>query len=227
MKKTVLILFALSLAIGSINAQVEKPRKRLDVGVAGGINLNRMEFQPGIRQKLLSGWNGGVNIRYTSEKYFSMICATQLEVNFSQRGLKEDFNDGTKNSYSRLINYIEVPLFAHVSWGKEERGFQFFLNLGPQFGFFLNEKESYIGDWSPEERKRPIYGKKLQNRFDYGIAGGIGIEWKTRAGNFILEGRYYYALGDIFKNSKTDDYGRSACNTIYVRLGYSVTIFNK
>lgn len=210
------------------NAQVEEPRKRLEIGVAGGMNFNSMEFQPSIRQKFLDGWGGGLNLRYTSEKYFSMICATQLEVNFSQRGWEEDFDDGTSNSYIRTIDYVEIPFFAHVSWGKEERGFQFFINLGPQFGFFLNEKEQYKGEWKPEQRPiglRPIYGKKVENMFDYGIAGGLGVEWKTRAGNFFVEGRYYYGLSDIFGNSKTDEFGRSANLTIYARLGYSIRIF--
>ena len=44
-------------------------------------------------------------------------------------------------------------------------------------------------------------------------------------GNFFIEGRYYYALGDIFGNSKTDDFGRSANMTIYARLGYSIRLF--
>jgi hypothetical protein len=227
MRRTVTILFALILAV-TAHAQVEQPRSRLEIGVAGGMNLNKMEFQPSIRQKYLDGWGGGLNIRYTSEKYFSMICATQLEINFSQRGWEEDFDDGTPNSYCRTIDYVEIPLFAHVSWGKEERGFQFFLNLGPQFGFMLNERESYIGSWQPQERPialQPIYGKKIQNTFDYGIAGGAGIEWKTRAGNFFVEGRYYYGLSDIFHNSKTDDFGRSANLTIYARIGYSIRIF--
>ena len=227
MKKITLIILVL-LSFICANAQVEEPRSRLELGVAGGMNFSRMEFQPSIRQKLIGGYNGGLSLRYTSEKYFSMICATQIEVNFSQRGWKEDFDDGTNNFYSRVMDYVEIPLFAHLSWGKEERGFQFFLNLGPQFGFLLNEKEHYNGDWKIEERPvslQPIYGKKIEHNFDYGIAGGLGIEWKTRAGNFFIEGRYYYALGDIFGNSKTDDFGRSANMTIYARLGYSIRLF--
>ncbi len=227
MKKALTIILAL-LSILCANAQVEEPRSRLELGVSGGMNLSRMEFQPSIRQKMLDGWGGGVSLRYTSEKYFSMICATQLEINYVQRGWEEDFDDGTSNSYIHAIDYVEIPLFAHLSWGKEERGFQFFINLGPQFGFFLDEREYYKGDWQIEERPislQPIYGKKLENRFDYGIAGGLGLEWKTRAGNFFIEGRYFYALSDIFGNSKTDDFGRSANNTIYARIGYSIRIF--
>ena len=221
---------ALAMACTVATAQVESPRSCLEVGVAGGMNLSRMELQPSIRQGLRQGINGGISARYTSEKYFSMICAAQIEVNFAQRGMIEDFDDGTSNYYSRLANYIEVPFFAHLSWGKEKRGLQFFLNLGPQFGFFLNESEKYKGGWKPENRPssiRPLYGKTIENKFEYGIAGGLGLEYKSGIGNFFVEGRYFYGLSDIFHNSKADDFGRSANTTISVRIGYSIAIFNK
>lgn len=227
MRKIISIITLLFFAL-NIQAQVEEPRSILEIGFGGGMNFNRMDFQPSIRQNYLNGINGGLSIRYTSEKYFSMICAAQLEVNFAQRGWKEDFDNGTPHYYSRQLNYIEIPFLAHLAWGREKRGVQFFINLGPQFGFYIDEKETYSGDWNPEERPvsiRPIYGKELYNTFDYGILGGLGIEIKTVAGNFILEGRYYYGLSDIFSNSKTDDFGRSANQTISVRLGYSIAIF--
>lgn len=226
MKRYIITITALLLSFVA-NAQIEQPRRILEVGFAGGMNMNKMDFQPTIRQTYLNGINGGISLRYTSEKYFSMICAAQMEVNFSQRGWKEDFDDETGNSYSRTLNYIEVPLLAHLSWGKEERGLQFFVNLGPQFGFFIGDSEEYIGNWRPEERPqsiRPVYGKEVEKKFDYGIAGGLGVELKTKAGNFFVEGRYYYGLSDIYGNSKTDDFGRSANQTIYIRAGYSIRI---
>lgn len=223
-----IIIIATILFTANATAQIEEPRRILEVGVAGGLNLNSMEFQPSVRQKMYNGINGGISVRYTSEKYFSMICAAQIELNFSQKGWEEDFDDGTANRYCRRLNYLEVPLLAHLSWGKEQNGLQFFINLGPQFGFFLGDSETYEGTWKPEERPtslRPVYGKKVYNKFDYGIAGGAGIELKTKAGNFFIEGRYYYGLADIFNNSKLDDFGRSANQTITARFGYSVIIF--
>ena len=177
MKKVVIVISTLLFALCA-NAQVEQPRSMFEMGLSGGINLNRIELQPSIRQKFDDGINGGIMLRYTSEKYFSMICATQLEVNFAQRGWNEDFDDGTENNYRRNLNYIEVPLLAHLAWGKEKRGLQFFFNLGPQFGFFLNESEKYKGEWTPEQRPislRPIYGKIVEKTFDYGITGGLGV----------------------------------------------------
>jgi hypothetical protein len=228
MRRTISIITLLLTVAFSMQAQVEEPRRLLELGVSGGINMNSLDLQPTMRQKMLNGVNGGISLRYTSEKYFSMICAAQLEVNFSQRGVKEDFDDGTGNFYSRTINYIEVPFFAHLSWGKEQNGLQFFINLGPQFGFYIGDSEKYHGNWRPAERPsslRPIYGKDIYNKFDYGIAGGAGLELKTKAGNFFIEGRYYYGLADIFNNSKTDDFGRSANQTISARIGYSIPIF--
>ncbi len=226
MRRVFTILTVLLFAIGA-NAQIEQPRNILEIGVAGGMNLSSMEFQPSIRQKMKNGINGGLSVRYTSEKYFSMICAAQVELNFTQRGWEEDFDDGTTNSYSRTLNYLELPLLAHLSWGKEERGLQFFINLGPQFAFLLDEEEKYNGEWSIDQRPqsiRPIYGKSVEREFDYGILGGLGLELKTKAGNFFVEGRYYYGLSDIFGNSKLDDFGRSANKVITVRLGYSIRI---
>ena len=53
------------------------------------------------------------------------------------------------------------------------------------------------------------------------------MEYKSSIGNFFVEGRYFYGLSDIFHNSKTDDFGRSANTTISVRIGYSIALFNK
>ena len=91
----------------------------------------------------------------------------------------------------------------------------------------MGDNEKFEGDWKAEDRPesiRAIYGKEVENKFDYGIAGGLGIELKTKIGNFFVEGRYYYGLSDIYKNSKTDDFGRSANQDIIIKLGYSVRI---
>lgn len=220
------LIIAITVATGAF-AQIEQPRRILEVGVAGGLNLSQMDLQPQVRQTLLKGINGGISARYTSEKYFSMICAAQMEVNFSQHGWEEEFDDNSPYSFNRTLNYVEIPFMAHLSWGREPRGLQFFINLGPQVGFLLSDSEEYGGGLVAEERPesiRPIYGKEIDRSFDYGIVGGAGLELKTKAGNFFVEGRYYYGLSDVFNNSKIDDFGRSANQVISIRLGYSIRI---
>ena len=214
-------------------AQVGELRSNLTVGFNGGYNLSRVDFSPTIKQEFQPGLTGGITLRYTTEKYFALICAAQLEVNFAQRGWKELIEDGSKNTYHRTTNYIEIPFFAHLGWGQEERGVQFFVNAGPQFGFYLpNNKEEYYGfseEYPWDESQRPggttqQYGKAIENTLEYGIAGGLGMELKTGIGNFLIEGRYFFGLSDMFGNTKADPFGRSANTTITGKISYLIDI---
>ena len=230
MRRLSLILIACIVAIKTM-AQVGELRDNVSIGFNGGYNLSSVDFSPTIKQGLQPGYTGGATLRYTTEKYFALICAAQLEVNFAQRGWNETIDDGSDNTYRRTTNYIEIPFFAHLGWGKEDRGFQFFINAGPQIGLFLSDEEFYgftqEKPWDPSNRpnnQTAQYGKKVENTLEYGIAGGAGIEFKTGIGNFIVEGRYFFGLSDMFGNSKADPFGRSANTTITAKITYLVDI---
>lgn len=230
MRRLSLILIACIVAIKTM-AQVGELRDNVSIGFNGGYNLSSVDFSPTIKQGLQPGYTGGATLRYTTEKYFALICAAQLEVNFAQRGWNETIDDGSDNTYRRTTNYIEIPFFAHLGWGKENRGFQFFINAGPQIGLFLSDEEFYgftqEKPWDPSNRPNnqiAQYGKKVENTLEYGIAGGAGIELKTGIGNFIVEGRYFFGLSDMFGNSKADPFGRSANTTITAKITYLVDI---
>jgi hypothetical protein len=67
----------------------------------------------------------------------------------------------------------------------------------------------------------------IKNKFDYGIAAGLGLEYSIpRVGHFLLEGRYYYGLGNIFGDSKRDYFSKSNYGNIYVKLTYLMDIFH-
>ena len=104
-----IIIFALLVCacILPLHAQVGEQRHNFAVGVNGGINLNSVSFSPSVKQKNLMGINGGVTARYISEKYFSMICGAQIELNFSQHGWDEYYEDYPTLSYTRTMNYVE------------------------------------------------------------------------------------------------------------------------
>lgn len=227
MKKIrLIVLLAMSFfAIMPMMAQLGEIRNNLAVGVNGGLNMSQVDFSPSIKQKSQNGMSMGVTARYISEKYFNMLCGIQVELNYSQRGWNENIEDGSENTYSRTMNYLEVPMLAHLAFGKDalDRGVRFFLNLGPQFAFFLNEKENMSENWNPAYRPNGVvqqYGKMVENKFDYGIVGGAGLELSTGIGHFLLEGRYYLGLSDFYKSTKKDEFGRSGHSFIGVRLTY-------
>ncbi len=215
------IILLLFIGVTSAKAQIGEQRDNFSVGVSGGYVNDNVSFQPTIKQSGLSGMTFGVVGRYITEKYFKMICGAQIEVNYSQLGWKEkkpDYSDGT---YQRRMNYVQVPFLAHLAFGKEPRGLQFFVNLGPQIGFLLSESQKYSDDFNISGRTVTTqYGKMAQKKFDYGITGGLGFELKTGAGNFLIEGRYYYALADFYKTTKQDYFGRAAHTVMSVKVAY-------
>lgn len=224
MKKLILSALVCLLSLPMM-AQLGEERYNLAVGVNLGMNMTKADFNPRIKQKSHNGMAFGVTARYMSEKYFNMMCGIQAEINYTQRGWKEDIEDTSGNTYSRTMNYVEVPLLAHLAFGKDalDEGVKFFINMGPQIAFFLSEKEKMSDDWDPSNRPNGVnqqYGKMVENNFDYGILGGLGMELSTKVGHFLLEGRYYYGLADFWGSSKKDDFDRSGHSYMGVKLTY-------
>lgn len=226
MKKLACTILSGVLLLGSpAFGQIGEPRNDLAIGFNGGYTLNQISFQPSIQQEMKGAVTFGFTARYTCEKYFKSLCAVQAEVNYANLGWKEKIETST-DTYSRDIYYIQVPVLARMGWGYERRGAMFYVVAGPQFGFFLDEKGHKGGQF--DETTLPLrpggineqYDMPLKNKFEYGITAGAGIEVNTGIGHFLVEGRYYYGLSDIFSNGKQDTFGRSANGTIAVRATY-------
>ena len=236
MKKHLLFLFLFISALA--NAQVGEHRNDFAVGGNAGYILSNVSFVPSVPQGFHGGITGGLSFRYTCEKYFKSICAIYAEVNYSQIGWKEEILDKEENpvinpqteqeeQFQKTINYIQIPVRAHMGWGRERSGYQFFVNIGPQFGVYLSEsiKANYDilqPNWT--KRVSPVIAQdtmKVENKFDYGIAAGIGLEYSHRKlGHFIIEGRYYFGLGNIYGDSKRDYFARSNYGNIVFKLTY-------
>lgn len=227
MKRYFTVLPVILILLGMpyhLHAQLQDQRHNFSVGLNGGVNLSSVSFQPRIKQSTFINPSFGFTARYISEKYFSMICGIQAELNYSQRGWKELIDDGSGDSYQRSMNYLEIPLLAHLAFGKDRgNGARFILNLGPQIGFLLSEKESKSSAWHPSQRPTGVteqYGKMAESSFDYGIVGGGGVEIRTGIGHFLLEGRYYFGLSDFYHSTKKDPFSRSAHAYIAGRITY-------
>lgn len=237
--KTKFILLALLVGIATIaKAQIGEYRNMLSIGVNGGYVMSNVGFTPKVNQKMHGGITGGLSFRYVCEKYFRTVCSVQAEVNYARIGWKEDIlnlNDqpvinpqtGNAEEYSRDMNYIQVPVFAHLAWGREQRGVQFFFQAGPQIGFCISETTKANYDLSqPNKTDRANSTTEqetmpIENKIDYGIAAGLGLEFSNpKMGHFQLEGRYYYGLGNIYGDSKKDYFGKSNFSNIVVKLTY-------
>jgi hypothetical protein len=222
-------------------AQVGEYRTDFAVGVNGGYLMNKIAFVPEVPQKYYGGLTGGLTLRYTCEKYFKSICAIVAEVNYAQMGWEEDildmddqpvyyYGDDDKTNplyYKRRINYFQIPLMARLGWGRERKGFQAFFQIGPQIGFYSSEStDTNVEQGKNTQNQRASYivaqeTMPVEKKMDYGITGGVGLEFShPKVGHFLLEGRYYFGLGNIYGNTKQDYFARSNHGAIIIKMSY-------
>ena len=194
----------------------------VSLGVRGGVDVSKVFFNPNVRQKMHMGVTFGGMVRYIEENHFGLIA----ELNFVQRGWAEDF-EGAPYNYSRTLNYVELPVMAHIFFGRRGR---FFFNAGPQVALYLGEKVKSnfdpkemgsLPDFPNVNRMNQQMLLPIKQKVDYGISAGLGAEFNVNKRNSIaIEARFYYGLGNIMSAKRSDVYNASNQMSISATLGY-------
>lgn len=197
---------------------------RIEVGTHGGVTFSRMFFNPSVPQSFRAGGSGGVGVRYIEEKHFGLLA----ELNFVQRGWRESFDDTPQFQYSRALNYLELPVMAHIYFGSDKG--RFFVNAGPQICLLMSE--STTANFNPQEigeiegfpdtnRSNDQMKMPAENKLDFGISAGLGGELQVgRRNSLYIEGRFYYGLGNIYRSKRTDPFNASNSMTVMATIGW-------
>jgi hypothetical protein len=233
MKPFLTLSLLVLLGAAPLHAQQKNPFKgELYLGAGGGGLFSKVDFVPSVPMVFKQGIYGGLSAKYISEKNLGLI----MELNVAQRGWKEEFDASSGFSYSRTLTYIEVPFMTHIYFGDKMR---FVVNAGPQVSLLIGDNQQMnqaLADDVDARRKAAEAGERIgmqykgmyePKRIDYGLTGGIGMEFKTGVGDFDLEGRYYFGLGDIFTSRRSEQayFSRSAFRIIEAKLTYYIRIF--
>ncbi len=192
------------------------------LGAKGGIETSQIFFNPSIKQKLPIGAVSGIMIRYVEERHFGLVA----ELNFVQRGWEENY-ESKEYSYRRILNYIEIPIMAHIYFGR--RG-KFFANVGPEVSFLISESTKSNFDYhnlntiSGHPALKREYSEliePIQNKVDFGICAGLGGEFSINPRNSLaLEARFYYGIGNIYKAGHRDPFRASNGFSFGLTAGY-------
>lgn len=225
MLRRALVAVMLFAGIGAVSAQTHF-HANMAVGAKAGVDVSRMFFNPTVHQKMPLGFTCGLTFRYVEENHFGLIA----EVNFQQRGWSEDF-EGAPYNYRRTLNYIQIPVLAHIYFGRRGR---FFFNAGPEIGFMVGESTSAnfdpaqiasLPDFPNINRMNTQMTLLVQNKVDYGISAGLGAEFNVTPKHALnFEARFYYGLGNIFKSKRTDPFAGSNGMAVSATLGYNFRI---
>lgn len=229
--RSFVVCLLLFVATFAAKAQIGEPRHNICIGFNAGVVMNQIGFDPTIKQKWHVGSSVGVVARFTSERYFKAFCALQLELNYTTLGWRENVlnanSEPLPDTYTRNQHYLQMPVLARLAWGRETKGLMGYFLAGPQVGYCFKESSkssdfTLNADGKPD-RPNGLYAQydmAIDKKFDYGITAGLGVELTTKLGHFLMEGRYYYGLSDVFNNSKKDVFSRSNNGTIVAKITY-------
>jgi hypothetical protein len=223
--RTAILVGCLIASHGIASAQAHYNSK-FSIGGHTGITLSKIAFTPSVKSAMVMGEMAGIQMRYWEERNFGLI----IEVNYEQRGWKEDFEE-YPFEFERKLDYIQVPLLTNIFFGgKHVNGF---FNLGPEFGYMIGtsytsnfdvNNVTHIADF-PSNRETDQLSMEPNKKFDYGISAGAGIEFIIKRRHRVrLEGRYYFGIGNIFPDERKDTFQSSRSSSIMVTLGYSYRI---
>lgn len=192
------------------------------IGIKGGMDFSQVFFNPKVKQNFLPGTTAGIMVRYIEENHFGLIG----ELNFAQRGWKENFEDDPFN-FSKTLDYIDLCFMAHIFFGNRGR---FFFNAGPQIGYYLGERIK--ANFDPYEmgsipgfpninRINQQMMEPVTIKVDYGISAGLGGEFNlNRRNSLSVECRFYFGLANIFSTKRVDYFNASNQMSLSAIIGY-------
>ncbi len=207
------------VGIISLSAFVQSKAQQVTFGVKGGFSLANQQIKAdndlaqaevdnfNDSKKMLPAFHGGV----TADIALSENIVVQPALQFAQKGIKFEFNDG-KQKLKNTLNYLELPI--NVLYRQSASG-GFYGGVGPYVAYALNGK--YItqeGD-EPEEKKDVDFDTDNIKRFDAGANFMVGYELPMG----VTVGANY-SLGFININDDKDAGIIAKNNYIGISVGY-------
>jgi len=208
-----LILFQIPFMV---HAQNEAFKKEFFLGVKGGMVFSRVKFKPNVEQNSYLGNSAGFIFRMISEPHVGI----QIELNYLQKGWEEKPLEGQTQNYFHKLNYFDIPVMTHASFGN--KAFKVTLNLGPAVAFLLSDSQG-MNPASPGIPASPpiqYWGKPIDSTVDFLFVGGMGTEYHfKKAGSVALDARLFYSLTNLY-DAKNYAYDPSRTTGGQVTLAY-------
>ena len=120
-------------------------------------------------------------------------------------------------AYKRVNTYIELPLF--VQFRLNLKFAYIHVNAGPYISYLISAEE---GDNTSGRFKleKIDFNILRDNRFDYGLIGGVGLSHDFKWGTIQAEARVSYGFADLFDYTYSNMPKQSKSVTESVNVGY-------
>ena len=184
MKKSKNLIFA-SLALGFMSITgIQAQEKTASYGFKGGLNFSNLYSDKVDDNNVLTGFNAGLYAKFP----ITNSIAIQPEISYTTKGAELVYNNAFVQGTAKFnVNYIEVPVLLVMNISDN-----FNVHVGPYAAYMVSGKTTNDSN---------IFSSQTEldtndfNKFDAGIAGGLGIDLDVL--NFGV--RYNYGLTNVGK----------------------------
>jgi len=190
MKKVWIILLML--------ASAQPCYSQFNIGIKGGATFSSIVYdakpfqQNPADTEIKPGIMGGITFQYLDEKRAGL----QFEVLYIQKGFNTKFDSATNSQYERSIDYISLPFLMHVSFGK--KSFNISLLLGP-YGSYAIHSSEVLTDGSQKIRRSYKFDPEIDNRFEFGLLGGIGLRNAFSFGIIEIQATLSFTFTSLYR----------------------------
>ena len=181
------------------------------VGIEYGATLSQVMWNPTQRQNMLLLPN---NIGITFTTYGKMFgympyFGLQTGIFYGHEGYEFEYNENTGYTYKiagaekAIIEMIEVPVMSHLHidlWN-----FKFIAQIGFYAGYRLSI-ERFPGKTGTVAEEVRYSFLDTDNRFDYGIKGGLGIGLVFSPIEIHLQAMYKHAFSSLYEPDYSSPY---------------------
>jgi opacity protein-like surface antigen len=177
------LLATFILLLASVSAYAQSNEKVWSFGPEVGVNFTKFGGDASDTD-YRSGVLLGLGLTYSIQDTYGITT----KVLYSQRGAKD-------GDLKTSLKYIEVPITGRFYLNREGK-FRPNLFVGPSFSFLTGAayKEG-DGESTDIENYSDIF-----NTFDFGLTGGLGLNWLiANETHIVIDGRYTHGLSDLSK----------------------------
>ena len=187
MKNQIKFLAAIAATTLSLtNSQAQTNSGEPQFGIKGGVNFSNIYSTDVDDNNVLTSFNAGVYAAFP----VGDILSIQPEILYSRKGGELTYDNAIASGKAQFkLNYIEVPVLLKVNITDNLS-----VHAGPYFAYLVDAAVSNDAggdslDFNDE------YNNDDFNKFDVGISGGIGYDFKSLG----IGARYNYGFSTIGK----------------------------
>lgn len=187
MKKNVLT-FVFSVGTLIFSTQLSAQDNPVSVGIKAGTSLSNYRLKgnmKGFNSKMSIGGSAGGFVKYDLNENFALQSGIDV---YYRTSVLESATDKSSDKFKSFG--AEIPVYGIVQ-GKLGSG-KAFMGAGPYAGYGISAKSDGVSLF----KKNSETGKSAMNRFDYGVGGIIGYDFRK---NLQINASYQLGLADLHK----------------------------